>query len=435
MLDKTEVIRYHEETMKPRFSRSGTFFSSGLSVAFITGWLFVILLSSVTLFPADAAPAPSPTPLPYTPRIREVTVPPCIKLPAPPSVPADVPNRPIAAEEAARIALVHQADVAIARSNLAAAQARTKEARAPGLPSLGIGSAYSSVNAPSGSGGGGSQAFVGAGKGATYAYNGYQVNASVSQLLFDFNHTRELVRQSKELEKVAASTLSQVQSDLVLQVKSAFYSCVQNTRMVTVFEKNLDNQKVYLSLAQERFKAGVGLPSDVVRAETAVSDAVFNLTQARTNTAIARINLAVYMGIDPRTPLLFSEESEPDMETSDANALFETAFQKRPEMQQARASLAASEASLKSAHTANAPAVSGSVGWLGRDVIFPPSTGAFSTGVTLQWTPFDGGLTPGLVREAEAARASAESRFEKRSRQFSPTWPRLISTFKRPASD
>lgn len=385
----------------------------GLSGTFLLSGLFVFLLGFLIFFPANAAPLPSPTPLPYTLRIREVTVPPSVELPAPPESLPDVPNKPLTAGEAARIALAHQADVTIARNNLEAAQARTQESGSAERPSFGIGAAYSYVNAPSSATGGGSQAFIGAGKGSTYAYNGYQVNASVNQLLFDFNHTRELVRQSKELAKAASSTLSQVQSDLVLQVKSAFYACVQNTRLVTVFEKNLENQKVYLSLAQERFKAGVGLPSDVLRAETAVSEAVFNLTQARTNTAVSRVNLAVYMGIDPRTPLQFSEESEPDVESSDASALFELALRKRPEMQGARATLSARESALKSARTSNAPTVSGSVGWLGRDISFPPATGALSTGVTMQWSPFDGGLTPGLVREAAAAKAGAEAQLEK----------------------
>ncbi|MFH0801756.1 MAG: TolC family protein [bacterium] len=325
-----------------------------------------------------------------------------------------MPNRTLTADEAARIALNNQADVAVAQSNLAAAQARTLEARAGEMPALGIGAGYSSVNASSsGSGGGSSQSFIGAGGGSTTAYNGYQVNATVRQLLFDFNHTREVVRKSKELEKTFSSALLKVQSDLVLQVKMAFFTCVQNVRLVTVFEKNLENQKTHLSLAQERFKAGVGLPSDVVRAETAVSDAVFNLTQARTNTAVARVNLAVYMGIDPRTPLQLSEEPEPDVESSDANALFELALRNRPEIKEAMASLKASESSLKAAHTSNAPNISGSVGWLGRDNIFPPANGALSTGVTMQWSPFDGGLTPGLVHEATAVRSGAEARLKK----------------------
>jgi len=399
---------------KIHFNQSGPSFPSGLSGAFSLSGLIVFLLTFLVFFHANAAPLPSPAPRPYTPRIREVTVPPLIELPAPPESLPDVPNKPLTAGEAARIALTHQADVTIAHSNLAGAQARTLEARSGERPSIGVAAGYSSVNAPSsGSGGGGSQAFIGANGGSTAAYNGYQITASVRQLLFDFNHTRAVVRRAMEQENAAAAALTRVEADLVLQVKMAFFIGVQNARLVTVLEKNLENQKTHLLLARERFNAGVGLPSDVVRAETAVSDAVFNLTQARSNTAISRVNLAVYMGIDPRTPLQFSEESEPDVESGDANALFDLALRNRPEIKEVAAALKASESSLKAARTSNAPTVSGSVGWLGRDNTFPPATGALSTGVTMQWSPFDGGLTPGLVHEAAAARSGAEAQLEK----------------------
>ncbi len=64
------------------------------------------------------------------------------------------------------------------------------------------------------------------------------------------------------------------------------------------------DQRQHLAEAKARQKAGVGLPSDTVRAETAVSDAIFSLNLAQNTASVSRVNLALLMGIDPRTPIL-----------------------------------------------------------------------------------------------------------------------------------
>src|SRR5205807_7424565 len=86
--------------------------------------------------------------------------------------------------------------------------------------------------APSGVGGG---TVTTGGCGVTVA--GYQAAGTLRQLLFDFNHTRELVREEVALERVAAANLTRVESDLVLQVKQAFYTDVQDEGLVIVNEK------------------------------------------------------------------------------------------------------------------------------------------------------------------------------------------------------
>src|SRR5262249_52821333 len=138
--------------------------------------------------------------------------------PLPPgtTLPPDIPNRPLTAAEAARIALAHQPSLTVAQANILAAKGVTQQTRPALLPSADVGANYEKVgNLRSATGGGGA-----AGSTAT----GYAATATLRQLIFDFNHTRDLVRQSEAEERASVANLSRTQSDLVLQVKQQFYT-------------------------------------------------------------------------------------------------------------------------------------------------------------------------------------------------------------------
>ncbi len=69
--------------------------------------------------------------------------------------------------------------------------------------------------------------------------SGYSLSTTVRQLLYDFDHTRDLVRQAEAGERVARAGLTRAQSDLVFSVKQAFYEYAQTRRLVGVSEENL----------------------------------------------------------------------------------------------------------------------------------------------------------------------------------------------------
>ncbi|MHB9023299.1 MAG: TolC family protein [Armatimonadota bacterium] len=352
-------------------------------------YILVALAFALSLFGSLPQVQAQVTP-PIMPKVTETPLPPAVELPAPPSVPAEVPNRPLTAEEAARIALHFQPSVSIARAGITAAQGRQQQARSDLLPSVSAGAGYTDdlVGTPSGI--------------------GYQFSAGVRQLLFDFNHTRSLVRQAAEQERAANANLSKVQSDLVLQVKQAFYQYAQNQRLAAVNEATLRNRQDHLALAKARVQAGVGLPIDVVRAETAVAEAIFALNFARNTASVSRVSLALLMGIDPRTPVQTAETDEPPMSADDVEGLVKQALQQRPEVMQAQANIQAARHGVNAAKTGNAPALVGSVDWGQRGVSFPPGDDAVTAEVAVQWDPFDGGFTAGRVKEAKANLVTAQ---------------------------
>lgn len=350
-----------------------------------------------------AAGSQAQTP-PIQPKIQETPLPPIVEIAAPETRPADVPNRPLTAHEAASIALYHQQSVVIAKAAGEAAKGRVQQARSGLLPSLATSVSYSKIAI--------SPATASDGTGGVSPSLGYRVTADAEQLLYDFNHTRDLVREAAAQQMAADANINKVQADIVFQVKQAFYGYAQNKRLVSVNEVNLRNQQSHLASAQARLDAGLGLPADVVRAETAISNAIFNLTLARNNASLAAVQLAQLMGIDPRTPIETAETEEPAPKVNDLNNLVDIALKQRPEMHQMQAFIQAALYGIKSAKTGDYPSIGANVSWLQRGTSFPPDRNTLSYGIVLRWTPFDAGLTKGRIKEAQANLQIQQSQHE-----------------------
>jgi len=340
----------------------------------------------------------------------ESVVPPPFVLPVPTSVPPEATMQPLSIDEAVRISLVYQSTVASARGSLVTAQGHTEQARSQGLPQLSITAGYNNTTVTT-TGQTGQNAVTAAGTAGTVT--GYNAGAQLKQLLWDFNHTRDVIRQNMALEKAAQATLTVTRLNLVLSVKQAFYAALQSDATVKVNQSNLKNQQDHLALAQARFRAGVGLPSDVVQSQTAVASAVFNLTQACATSQTARVTLALQMGIDPRIPLVLAPASETVPDTSNPQMQFDLALRQRPEMVQALRTVDAGRYGVSSAASTDAPVLAGIASWSARGAGFPPqSPDIYTFGLSLSWPLFDSGYTSGTVRAARGTLESAAAQLE-----------------------
>jgi outer membrane protein len=328
---------------------------------------------------------------PIMPKFTEPVIPEPVSVTVPVNQNSKVSERPLTIDEAIAIVLREQPGITAAKAGVLSAQGRVQVERSNLLPTVAVEAGHDHVN------------------GDSSGRDGFEVSASIQQLIYDFNYTRNLVKQASADKRAAESNLTRVQSDTVLLVKQAFYTYAQNQRLVEVNESNLRNQQSHVDLAQARLNAGVGLPSDVVRAKTAVSDAVLKLNQAHTNALTARINLALRMGIDPRTPIQIAEASEENSLPDDLTQLSDLALKKRPEIAQVQANLEAARRGLGAARTTSYPSISVFSGWDQNGANWPMDNESTNLGISIKMTPFDAGLTTGRVKEAKADIQAADA--------------------------
>jgi outer membrane protein len=358
----------------------------------------LVLLSAGAL--AAQAPAPSPAAPPSaTPAPPPPTLPPLPEL-APPSLPAGTPTpvpagRPISVREAITIAFANQPQLAVVATTVQAAAGRTQQAVSGYYPTASL-SAQRTQSGSNVEGLGGGRA------------GGYSTTVSASQLLYDFGRTPAQVGQARSSQQAAQQGYAQAQQDVVNDVKQAYYTLLQSQRLVEVQHSNVAAQQAHLELTQARFKVGLAPHSDVVRAQTAVSEAIYLLANAENAAAVSRANLNVVMGVDARAPTTVAEADEPAPTGADAPDPVALALSRRPEIAQLRASVQAAQQGVKLARTTDLPDVfaDASYGLSGSDL--PPDVRSWSYGVALQWPFYSDGLTKGRVQEAEASLHAAQ---------------------------
>ena len=339
----------------------------------------------------------------YKPKMSlEIPVIKSFDLPTPPGF-DEKSISPITAKEASAIALLNQPKIAVAKSQLFEAKGKAKSVSSSNNPSLMAGASYTAQSRPYGNNPSGQNAD---------SSSLYSMDASLRKLIFDFNHTRSLIISALAKESASFQNLTKVQADVVLDVKRSFYKHLQNEKLTELYELNLENQKEHLNMARERYRAGVGLPFDVVRAQAAVAEAVFNLTQANAEFSLSRLNLAISMGIDPRVPLETVALQEDEVEISNLESLYDQALTIRPEILSAQFELESAKKELDAMRSGNAPVISAQANWNSRDRRLLPDYGYFTMGVYADFTLYDGGLNAGKIEQAQAVEMACQAKYE-----------------------
>lgn len=330
---------------------------------------------------------------PLKPGTPDIVVPPPVTLPGPPKGEPAV-NGPLTATDVAKIAVARQRALDLAKALVRQASGGKQAAQSALLPLVTLNSTSTSVDQLSrGSGGGSSGGPV----------DGSTSTLALKQLLFDFSHSADLLRQAQEIEAAAREGYRRTLASVVLTSKQLFFAVVQSDGLVSAAEANVKSRQAQLALAQARLDVGSGPPLDVVQAKTNLADAVVSLTQARQGATTARIALAQAIGLDPRAAVTPADSTEPPPLSEDLNALVEQALQHRPEMGEARATVRAAEGGLAAARTASAPVLTLNAGLGARGVSDPFDSRTASVGVTLSWSVFDGGSTAGRVEQAQGS--------------------------------
>ena len=321
----------------------------------------------------------------------DVKIPEKLSLPGPTEM--EIGAQPLTIDEAVAIALKKQPLVGIARANLLTAQGHVQQAAAGQYPQLGASGTYAQQQAI---------------RGSLLSQTPYSAAITVQQLLFDFGRTRDGLRQQRALELSSRYTLTRTQQSVALQVKTAFYTLVQNLANVVISEQDVANLQRELDEANARMNNGLGAPVDVLSAKTNLAAGAVALSSARDTALGSQIALAQLMGINPRTPIVpaAAKEVAVDNET-DIEKLVTSAMNDRPDIRSAKEQVNAAVFAVTQARKGNLPRVDAVGGFNGRGQTDPFDTQYTNYGITVSWTFGDGGLVAGEVKAARGAEDSA----------------------------
>jgi outer membrane protein TolC len=215
-----------------------------------------------------------------------------------------------------------------------------------------------------------------------------------------------LLRQQSVLNYQAAV------ADAVFEVQSAYFAVLLAAQQIQVRQASVELLEQELADTTRRFEAGTVPRFNVLRAEVELANARPALIRTRNAHRIAKDQLATLLGFDaPREatgdiPLILSGKLEALPWTLPLPDVISTALSRRTELEALRKAQALRWEDVVSAKARYRPSLQAFAGYEARSTIFSPNLAhevhGWTTGVQLSWDIFDGGLTRGRVKEAEA---------------------------------
>jgi outer membrane protein len=248
------------------------------------------------------------------------------------------------------------------------------------------------------------------------AYNGalYSGSLSATQTLFDIGAFAQAYQSGKTLQGAKAGEAGARQL-LAFNVKQAYYNVVKARKTVQADQAAVDQSTEQEKLTAEMKRVGSAALVDLLKFQVQLSQSKTDLLTAQNGEAVARASLCAAMGIDVNSPVQVIDSVSYEAQAPNLQDLMAKARKQRPDIAQARATLAVYGAASNASKGQYLPRLSASLGYSYRDPNFPQSWQyvkdryTWSTGISASWTIFDGLITQANIRTAGAQKASAEA--------------------------
>ncbi len=280
------------------------------------------------------------------------------------------PARVVTLEEAQRVAQERQPQLRAARGSTQAAEGRVEQFRSGLLPQLSATADYQRATTnflfrPGG--------IPRPGQETNWSsVNFFDSSVTLSQLLWDFGQTSNRWRSTQASARSAADQERSTGLQVILQVRIAFFNAVAFKELLAVARETLTNQRNHLVQIEGFVQEGTRPPIDLSQARADFANAEVQVINAGNAYQRSKVLLNQAMGVEG--PIDYDIANE----------------------------VKAQQLLIQSARGAYAPSIAA-----GATFVQATETGSnyvgwnVAAGVTLTWNLFQGGLTTGVVHEAE----------------------------------
>jgi outer membrane protein len=314
-------------------------------------------------------------------------------------------------------ASAHQPQLRQAHADLAAARARTDQARAPLLPQLSGTASYQRTTAnfvarpgfvPSSATG------MMTAPPNFNTFNFYNFSLTLNQLAWDWGWTIGRWRSVGALADAQADTERVTRLTIDTQVRVAFFNARANKALVEVARATLANQDRHLQQITGFVEIGTRPAIDLAQARTDRANSQVQLINAENAYETSKAQLNQAMGVEGPTDYDVADETLPPFEGEDlpeATQLAEAA-RMRPDLASARNNVRAQELNLKALKGNYGPAFGASMTLNDQGSVIDNLAWNWNVTVTANWAIFSGLQTWAQVKEAKAVVDSTSAQLE-----------------------
>lgn len=261
---------------------------------------------------------------------------------------------PLTLQDSVIYALSHNAAIAAKKSALASAQAAFTKARAQELPPV-TGTLQNQLARSSNAGGQFAQ--FGIAPSNKFSQNTAQIGTQWT--LYNGSLTQIQAQEGNRQLQSARADLKQTEEQVANTTVSAYFGVASKENGSLIARNNLTYQQALLTVARAKERAGLVAGVDVLRADTAVQQALSTNLIAQSDAQTARETLAQSIGAPIETPFaVTSNVPEPALPSQTVEALSAIAQANRPDIAIAQANLAVAKLSRAAIDTDLRPQIS-----------------------------------------------------------------------------
>ena len=227
--------------------------------------------------------------------------------------------------------------------------------------------------------------------------------ASLTQTLFSFESIQRF-RAARTAEQAAQLTYQDTLDVITLLVGNAYLQVIETNSRIAAAEALLRNAQALYDQAVDEFQAGTSPKIDVTRAGVQLHTEQYNLSIARNNFAIAKLNLGRAIGLPLGQAFDLADQLPyADLNPQTVDEALNAAYKSRSDFRAALSSEKSAQQQLSAVRGERYPvlAVNGDYGVQGAR--FDQSHSAFSFQAGVNVPIFTGGRIKGDLTEAEAA--------------------------------
>jgi outer membrane protein TolC len=229
------------------------------------------------------------------------------------------------------------------------------------------------------------------------------VDVSVSQTLFSFESIQRF-RSARTAEQAAQLSYQDILDVVTLTVGNAYLQVIEANSRIQSQEAQVQNAKALYDQARDEVQAGTAPRIDMTRTEVQLHTEEYNLSVARNNFAVAKLNLSRAIGLplgqqfELADQIPYSELNPPSLEDA-----LKIAYNSRSDFRAVLNAEKAAGQTLSATKGERYPvlAANGSYGDLGPT--FGQSHGDFTFQAGISLPIFTGGRIKGDITQAEAA--------------------------------
>ncbi len=234
---------------------------------------------------------------------------------------------------------------------------------------------------------------------------------SARQLIYDFGKTTGLISASRHETEAAIAFLNSVGSDIVNQVKAAYYDVLAKHYLIMVANDQVNSYTLHYNRALEYYKAGIKSKIDVTNAHVELSKSNLLLLQSQFALKSSKVALHRVVGLAPangRYHIQMDDADPTDFRNllspipGSLKDLLEKARLQRPDITGAQKKIDAARSTLNVAKSGYWPEIDAKSSYNTYDTELAGLNDQWHVGVGLAWEFFSGFRTNGEVTEAKA---------------------------------